>query len=65
MFIIMHYVCIGTCGGVSEKAGDCRAASCPMHDKPLVECGCEDGRHEEVFDEAALEAELEAGEDEE
>lgn len=47
----MHYVCRGTCGGVSDTAKNCEAESCPLHDYPLAPCGCEDGRHSEVFGE--------------
>ncbi len=40
-----HYICTGTCGGVADKPGVCQAATCPMHDKPLVACDCTDGKH--------------------
>ncbi|MDP3974856.1 MAG: hypothetical protein Q8P88_01020 [Candidatus Jorgensenbacteria bacterium] len=41
-----HYVCKGTCGGVSETPGVCQAENCPRHHAPLEKCECEDGRHE-------------------
>lgn len=40
-----HYICTGTCGGVSETPGVCHAALCPLHGKPLVPCDCIDGKH--------------------
>lgn len=40
-----HYICTGTCGGVSETPGVCQAALCPLHGKPLVPCDCTDGKH--------------------
>jgi hypothetical protein len=44
-----HYVCTGGCGGVSETPGVCQAESCSLHNQPLKECNCTDGKHEEVF----------------
>ncbi|MDO8514799.1 MAG: hypothetical protein Q7S50_04610 [bacterium] len=43
-----HYICTGGCEGVSEKPGDCQALACPKYGKPLSECNCENGKHEEV-----------------
>lgn len=43
-----HYVCIGECGGVSDKPGNCQAETCSLHNEPLVECHCENDMHEEV-----------------
>lgn len=40
-----HYICTGTCGGVSETPGVCQAELCPLHGKPLVPCDCADGKH--------------------
>lgn len=40
-----HYICTGTCGGVSETPGVCQAVLCPLHGKPLVPCDCTDGKH--------------------
>lgn len=40
-----HYICTGGCGGVSEKPGVCQATDCPLHDKPLVQCGCAAIKH--------------------
>lgn len=45
----MHYVCRGTCGGVSDTAKNCEAESCSLHDYPLAPCRCEDGIHAEVL----------------
>jgi hypothetical protein len=44
-----HYICTGGCEGVSEKPGTCQAIACPKFNKPLIECECADGKHEEVF----------------
>jgi len=41
----MHYICTGSCGGVSDKAGICGAETCPKHNQPLEECDCTDGKH--------------------
>ncbi len=46
---MVHYVCTGDCGGVSDQPGNCQAESCRMHNQPLVECNCTDGNHEEVM----------------
>ena len=40
-----HYICTGTCGGVSDTPGVCQANLCPLHGKPLVPCDCTDGKH--------------------
>ena len=44
-----HYVCTGECGGVSDTPKSCDDKACSMHDKPLVECHCTDGKHKEVL----------------
>ncbi len=40
-----HYICTGTCKGVSEKPGVCQAKECLKHEKPLESCDCSDGKH--------------------
>ena len=40
-----HYVCPGTCGGVSEAAKNCDDTSCTFYGQPLHKCDCEDGSH--------------------
>lgn len=45
-FMQDHYVCRGTCGGVSEEPGVCQAEHCPRYHAPLERCACADGRHE-------------------
>jgi len=40
-----HYICAGTCGGVSDKPGSCQAEECPLKGQELEPCTCEDGRH--------------------
>lgn len=42
----MHYICTGTCKGVSDKPGVCQDPSCPKHQHPLEACDCADGKHE-------------------
>ena len=42
----MHYVCTGTCKGVSPVAKSCGAPTCTKHGKPLVACRCADSKHE-------------------
>ncbi|MFZ2190306.1 MAG: hypothetical protein WA057_01645 [Candidatus Magasanikiibacteriota bacterium] len=37
-----HYICKGTCGGVSDHSDTCHDASCPMNNKPFEECNCAD-----------------------
>ena len=46
-----HYICTGGCGGVSDKPGRCQDPNCPKHGKPLDECNCGDGEHEEAENE--------------
>lgn len=43
--LMKHYVCTGECGGVADHPKNCGDKSCSMHDKPLHECNCEDGKH--------------------
>ena len=43
-----HYVCTGSCGGVSDTPGTCQAADCPKHEHPLAESNCTDGQHAEI-----------------
>jgi hypothetical protein len=50
-----HYVCTGGCGGVSDTPGNCDAESCSLFGRPLKECNCTNGNHEEVFDQAQQE----------
>lgn len=40
-----HYICEGTCKGVSETPGACNAEGCVKHQQPLSECDCTDGQH--------------------
>ena len=40
-----HYLCTGGCAGASNVPGTCQAIACPKYQKPLTECGCEDGKH--------------------
>lgn len=40
-----HYICTGTCKGVSEKPGTCGDKSCPLFGEALTSCDCTDGKH--------------------
>jgi len=40
-----HYICTGTCKGVSDTPGTCQAEDCPKHGEMLESCGCADGKH--------------------
>ncbi|OHA27215.1 MAG: hypothetical protein A3D56_02035 [Candidatus Taylorbacteria bacterium RIFCSPHIGHO2_02_FULL_45_35] len=56
VFILMnHYVCTGDCEAEESKAGVCMAAGCTKEGEPLVACTCEDGLHEKVLGDNALE----------
>lgn len=46
---MIHYVCLGTCGGVSDEPGVCKAEECPRHMMPLSECDCTDGEHKSAI----------------
>lgn len=48
-----HYICTGGCGGVSDKPGVCQTEGCADYQKPLRECHCEDGLHEQVKEQEA------------
>jgi len=52
---MIHYVCTGGCGGVSNSPGNCKAESCSLHGHLLTECNCQDGKHKEAFEKAAME----------
>ena len=40
-----HYICTGTCNGVSDVPGTCQAKDCPKHEEMLQSCDCVDGKH--------------------
>lgn len=42
---MVHYICTGTCQGVSENPGVCQAEDCPKHGQALEQCDCTDDRH--------------------
>jgi len=52
----VHYVCAGTCGGVSDFAKDCEDKSCNFYGQPMHECRCEDGLHREDIPAGAVPA---------
>lgn len=41
----VHYICTGSCKGVSETPGVCQAQDCPKHGQELIPCSCVDGKH--------------------
>ena len=43
-----HYICTGGCNGLADKSGVCQAQDCAKYNQPLIECNCEDGKHEEA-----------------
>lgn len=42
---MIHYICTGECGAVSEKPGTCHAEHCSKKGKSFAQCGCSDGKH--------------------
>ncbi len=50
-----HYICEGTCKGVSDTPGVCNTEGCVKHQQPLSECDCTDGQHngKQIHDEGA------------
>lgn len=41
----IHFVCSGTCEGVSEEMKTCGAPECSQHGVPLTPCDCTDDSH--------------------
>lgn len=46
---IVHFVCIGGCGLVSDIQRKCATPGCWRARNPLGECDCTDGKHVEFF----------------
>ena len=42
-----HYICKGGCKGESEKSVACGGKSCRDYQKSMIECECEDKKHQE------------------
>ena len=40
-----HFICKGSCKGVSPVQKLCGSPTCELHGKPLVGCQCTDGKH--------------------
>jgi hypothetical protein len=60
-----HFVCRGLCGSESSTPGVCPTGDCLKSGRPLIECKCDNGLHQEigggsVESEESLEAQLEA-----
>ncbi len=58
-----HYICGGTCGGESNKAGVCETIGCDHEGEALLECECENGLHVGTPASAALSEDFEMEED--
>lgn len=43
--MVTHFICKGTCHGVSPIKKLCGAKTCTLYGKPLVGCTCADGKH--------------------
>lgn len=51
-----HYVCKGSCHGVSEETGaTCQTEDCQNYEVEMSPCNCTDNSHAEVLDEEAEE----------
>ncbi len=42
---MMHYICTGSCHGLSDEEGICMTEGCSKHYEILDECSCENGKH--------------------
>ena len=40
-----HYICTGSCNGVSPVAGTCQAESCEKYNADLTPCDCTEEAH--------------------
>jgi len=40
-----HYICTGSCQGISDEEGICTADGCDKQYELLETCNCEDGKH--------------------
>ena len=47
---MQHYICTGSCAGVAEHPGVCKAEDCEQYQKQLELCDCTDGKHGGAFD---------------
>jgi len=45
-----HYICTGSCKGVSEIAKSCGTEGCTKKGQPLLTCNCEDMTHDGIGD---------------
>lgn len=43
-----HYICAGECEGESEELGICHSDECSLKGVVMLECSCDDGKHERV-----------------
>lgn len=53
-----HFICKGSCNGVSDEIGVCETDGCSNQWELMEECACEDGKHFREGGDAAGEAEL-------
>ena len=42
---MLHYVCLGSCGGESNQPKICEAEFCSKEGQDMASCECEDGSH--------------------
>lgn len=40
-----HYICLGGCKGVALNPGVCQNEDCANYNHELVECNCDDQKH--------------------
>lgn len=43
-----HYICTGSCKGVSEITKSCGTEGCAKKNQPLLACNCEDMTHDGI-----------------
>lgn len=54
-----HFVCRGLCGSESSTPGICPTGDCVKNGKPLIECKCSDGQHQEIGSSLSIDTEPE------
>ena len=47
---MVHYVCTGGCGSVSDVPAACTVIDCIKHEMLMSACHCTDGQHKEAFE---------------
>lgn len=54
-----HYICTGSCEGVSDRPGVCKTEGCIKEGQPLESCECTDGEHNGLSEIEEIEEEQE------